>query len=66
MATNKNRNTARNKDSIGYFMKAGWSPESIKYSIAIITMAKITGTLTYDGNNFFIFLLFKWVIKLVV
>ena len=35
-------------------MKAGWFPESIKYSIAAKTAKKITRTLMYDGINFFI------------
>ena len=41
-------------------MKAGLSPESIKYSIAAKTAKKITGTLTYAGINFFIVLVLKY------
>ena len=57
-AINKNRNTPKNKATIGNFIKAGLSPESIKYSNAAKTIANSNGTLTYDGINFFIFLNF--------
>jgi hypothetical protein len=42
MAINRNIKTNRNKETIGNFIKAGWSPESIKYSIAPKTAKKIT------------------------
>jgi hypothetical protein len=56
MAINKNRKTNKKTDTIGNFINAGRSPESIKYSIAPKTAKKIRGTLTYTGINFFIFI----------
>ena len=58
MAINKKRNTNKKSATIGNLIKAGLSPESMKYSIAAKTAKKITRTLIYEGINFFILYLF--------
>jgi hypothetical protein len=55
IAINRNKNTNKNSETIGNLMKAGLSPESMKYSMAAKTAKKITRTLIYAGINFFIF-----------
>jgi hypothetical protein len=59
MAIKRNRNTNKNTETIGNLIKAGRSPESMKYSIAPKTAKKITRTLKYAGIIFFIFYYFK-------
>ena len=58
IAISRKRNTNKNRETIGNLIKAGWSPESMKYSIAAKTAKKITRTLKYGGINFFILYLF--------
>ncbi|MNE31574.1 hypothetical protein D3C80_1251500 [compost metagenome] len=55
IAIKRNRKTNKKSETIGNLIKAGRSPESIKYSIAAKAAKKISGTLTYTGINFFIF-----------
>src|SRR3970282_3058971 len=62
IAINRKRNTNKNRETIGNFINAGLSPESIKYSIAPRTAKKISVTLKYAGINFFIFYIFLKII----
>ena len=53
MPTNTSNTNTKNISTNGFSMNAGFSPESITYSVKPKMAKNIKGTLTQDGIRFF-------------